>query len=250
VRLFRSHAHYFDPGGPISWDLAMTATASDWRPEVEPGDVLRISATYDSRRASWYEVMGIMVVWEAWNDTRGVDPFTLKLDQRGHITHGHLPENNYHGGTAWIGVNPAARPECPIKKILIAGFKYLPGDFNASGSERCIPTISRGQSITFVNEDANPLGVFGNLLSPSPFYLQSIFHTVTSCANPCNLNYGISYPIANAVAGVAFDSGQLGVGTPGVGRLAWRTPTNLPPGTYTFFCRIHPWMRGVFRIVG
>jgi plastocyanin len=23
----------------------------------------------------------------------------------------------------------------------------------------------------------------------------------------------------------------------------------LPPGTYTFFCRIHPWMRGVFRII-
>jgi plastocyanin len=30
----------------------------------------------------------------------------------------------------------------------------------------------------------------------------------------------------------------------------WSTPANLPPGTYTFFCRIHPFMRGVFRVIG
>jgi hypothetical protein len=225
----------------------MTATAPDWRPAVRAGDVLRISSTYDSRRASWYEVMGIMVVWEAWDDTRGVDPFTQRLDERGHITHGHLAENNYHGGTAWVGVNPLALPECATKRVVIAGFRYLPGDFRASGSSRCIPTVTRGQSITFVNQDANPLGTFGNLLAPSPFYLQSIFHTVTSCAKPCNLNYGISYPLANGR--LPFDSGQLGIGTPGVGRLSWNTPKSLPPGTYTFYCRIHPWMRGVFRII-
>ena len=66
VRLFRSLAHYFDRRGPISWDMAMTATNADWRPEVQAGDQLRISATYETRRASWYESMGIMVVWEAW----------------------------------------------------------------------------------------------------------------------------------------------------------------------------------------
>src|SRR5262249_45645983 len=32
VRLFRSYAHYFDKRGPISWDMAMTATGPDWRP--------------------------------------------------------------------------------------------------------------------------------------------------------------------------------------------------------------------------
>ena len=30
--------------------------------------MLRISATYETKRASWYESMGIMVVWEAWDD--------------------------------------------------------------------------------------------------------------------------------------------------------------------------------------
>jgi plastocyanin len=45
------------------------------------------------------------------------------------------------------------------------------------------------------------------------------------------------------------DSAQLGVGTPASGKLVWSTPTGLKPGTYTFFCRIHPFMRGVFRII-
>jgi plastocyanin len=75
----------------------------------------------------------------------------------------------------------------------------------------------------------------------------SIFHTVTACRNPCNLNGAISYPLANGAGG--FDSGQLGFGSPAVNRLSWSTPKNLKPGTYTFFCRIHPWMRGMFTIV-
>jgi hypothetical protein len=244
VRLFRSYAHYFTKAGPISWDFAMTATPPDWRPQVQAGDTLRISATYDTRRASWYEVMGIMVVWEAWNEQDGVNPFTHALDERGHITHGHLPENNYPGGNKWVGVNPTSLPACDTHKVLIAGFRYLP---DVKGNSNCVPTIKRGQSITFVNEDASPFGTF-NFLAPNPFYIASIFHTVTSCKDPCGLNYGIAYPLANGAGG--FDSGELGIGVPGVGRLTWSTPTNLPPGTYTFFCRIHPWMRGVFRVLG
>ena len=46
-----------------------------------------------------------------------------------------------------------------------------------------------------------------------------------------------------------FDSGELGDRRPADARarLDWSTPTNLPPGTYTYFCRIHPFMRGAFR---
>jgi hypothetical protein len=245
VQLFRSNAHYFGHRGPISWDFAMTATASDWRPEVQPGDVLSVNATYDSRIASWYEVMGIMVLWEAWNDPRGSDPFRDGVDERGHITHGHLSENNYFGGTAFVGVNPLALPECSTRRVLIAGFRYIPAV--SGGSVNCVPTIKRGQSIMFVNEDADPLGTF-NVIAPNPFYMASIFHTVTSCQGSCGLNYGIAYPLAGGAGN--FDSGELGVGLPGVGRLTWSTPTNLPAGTYAFFCRIHPWMRGVFRIGG
>jgi hypothetical protein len=245
VRLFRSLAHYFDRRGPISWDMAMTATNGDWRPEVKAGDQLRISATYETRRASWYESMGIMVVWEAWDDQSGTDPFTHATDQKGHVTHGHLAENNNHGGSSSVGVNLRKFPTCLTHKVIIGGFHYTPGDFTSTGPQRCVPTVRRGQSITFVNNDAyaTPFDLF----NPSPQYLLSIFHSVTACQYPCGLNTGISYPLANGAGN--YDSGQLGDGTPAIGRLRWSTPTSLKPGTYTFFCRIHPFMRGVFRII-
>jgi len=263
VRLFRSFAHYWDKRGPISWDMAMGGTARDWRPRLNAGDVLRVSATYETRRASWYESMGIMVAWEAWDSERGLDPFTgvvdprahpsagtnpfaHAVDQRGYLTHGHLAENSYYGGSSFIGVNPMAWAECARSKVPIVGFRYLPGDFTSHGSLRCIPTVTEGHSLEFVNKDAPQGGTF-NPINPNPLYMASIFHTVTSCKNPCNLNYGIAYPLAGG--SVQFDSGELGDGTPGVGRLSWSTPANLPPGTYTFFCRIHPWMRGVFRVI-
>ncbi len=246
VRLFRSLAHYFDKRGPISWDMAMTATAADWRPEVKAGDQLRISATYETRRASWYESMGIMVVWEAWYDQTGIDPFTHATDQTGHVTHGHLPENNHHGGSRGLGVNLRKFPTCLTHKVIIGGYHYTPGDFTSTGPDRCTPTVRRGQSITFVNNDAHPAPDF-NVFAPTPAYLTSVFHSVTACQYPCGLDTGISYPLANGAGN--YDSGQLGDGTPAIGRLSWNTPTSLKPGTYTFFCRIHPFMRGVFRII-
>jgi hypothetical protein len=246
VRLFRSDAHYFDQRGPISWDMAMTATPTDWRPQVKAGDVLRISSTYNTTRASWYESMGIMVVWEAWNTDNGTDPFAHPIDERGHVTHGHLAEDNNHGGAYALGANPSSFPDCSRHSVQITQFQYDPGDFTSTGSNRCIPTVTEGHSLTFVNDDASPLSP-GNPLSPTKAYMDSVFHTVTSCQNPCGLNTGISYPLANGTGG--YDSGQLGLGTPASGKLSWSTPTTLKPGTYTFFCRIHPFMRGVFRIV-
>ena len=130
----------------------------------------------------------------------------------------------------------------------IAGFVYTPGDLETPANQRrCAPTVAEGQSITFHNYDASPLnpGVPG--IAPSQSYIQSIWHTVTACQDPCGLDTGISYPLANGAGG--FDSAQLGVGTPASGRLSWSTPKNLKPGTYTFYCRIHPFMRGVFRII-
>ena len=51
---------------------------------------------------------------------------------------------------------------------------------------------------------------------------------------------------------VDFDSGVLGFGPQGFTAAAnvdeWITPPDLPAGTYTYFCRIHPFMRGAFRV--
>ena len=35
-----------------------------------------------------------------------------------------------------------------------------------------------------------------------------------------------------------------------IGTTTWKTPKTLGPGTYTYFCRIHPFMRGSFRVKG
>jgi hypothetical protein len=256
VRLFRSMAHYFDKRGPISWDMAMTATSPDWRPHLNAGDTLRISATYETKRASWLESMGIMVAWMAWDSESGnvpgsSDPFSHKTDQTGHTTHGHLAENRHHGGSLNLHVNLKKFPQCFTHRVVIGGFHYTPGDFTSTGRDRCVPTIRRGQSLTFVNDDSfadGKLALFGKITSQqSQDYINSIFHSVTSCQYPCGLDTGISYPLANGAGNL--DSGQLGPDTPAIGRLTWSTPTGLKPGTYTYFCRIHPFMRGVFRII-
>ena len=60
--LFTSDAHYYEPAGEVSWDVSMGATPPSWRVQVQAGDTVSVHATYDTRRADWYEVMGIMPV--------------------------------------------------------------------------------------------------------------------------------------------------------------------------------------------
>ncbi len=238
--IFRSEAKYFEPAGAVSWDVAMTATKPDWRVAVKAGDRLDLSATYDTRKASWYESMGIDVVYYAAGIQPGaVDPFSGSVDSRGLITHGHLPENRHHGGDGTNFADPTnALSGAKTAAIAIRNFIY--GRGNLPGSTR-IPTVTVGQSLTFTNFDA----------TRSDTAQQSAYHTITACKAPCSAGTGIAYPLANA--SVQFDSGELGYGPPGLtpaaNRNSWSTPKTLQPGTYTYFCRIHPFMRGAFRVV-
>jgi plastocyanin len=230
AHLFASNAKYFEPAGAVSWDVSMTSTRPDWNVQLHAGDVLRVTATYDTRRASWYESMGIMVVW-AGDGSGGRDPFTTKVDLPGTLTHGHLPENDNHGGGSAVFPNATKFTPVPVTgPVDIAKFVYRIGDMTGRPQ---IPEIKAGQSITYVNKDAP----FGN----------GIWHSITACKAPCNKETGIAYPLADA--DVAFDSGQLGTaGPPTAGTVTWQTPADLPSGTYTYFCRIHPFMRGAFKI--
>jgi len=233
AHLFTSVASYFEPAGGVSWDVAMSATPDTWRVAVHKGDVMSISTTYNSKDASWYESMGIMVVWMADGTTKGVNPFQKPVDVSGVLTHGHLAENNNHGGQPdakhYQDVRKAPSRILPSGSILpIADFAYT-GDLSEAAT---VPAVAQGGTLTFRNDDA----------------ANGIWHTVTSCSAPCNLSTGISYPLANT--NVLFDSGELGHGgPPAVGTINFSTPTNLAPGTYTYFCRIHPFMRGAFRVV-
>lgn len=237
AHIFRSDAIYYEPAGAVSWDVSMTATAFDWKVGVKKGDVISISSTYDSARASWYESMGIMVLWitDASNEAKPRDPFLEKVDATGVLTHGHLAENDNHGGGPTNGkfVDMTKLPNGKTDgNVTIADFAYAPGDMSGIYSD--VPTVKPGESLKFFNKDA-------------PIKPNGIWHTVTACKAPCDASTGVAYPLADAE--VQFDSGQLGaVGPPTAGRLDWTIPTDLAPGTYTYFCRVHPIMRGAFRV--
>lgn len=237
VELFTSQAHYFGNRPPVSWDVAMVGTKPDWRVAVKAGDTLELQTTYETRIASWYESMGIGVAYMADADVGGKDPYRQKVSSRGVLNHGQLEENNDHGGTGpVVGPDPTKLPSGLITSgpLMIGGYTYGPGDFRIPGSIGRPPVVEKGEQITF------QLG--------SSDQANEIWHSLTSCKSPCNKSTGISYPIPDGE--FQFDSGQLGVGgAPTVDRSTWATPRNMPVGTHTFFCRIHPLMRGAVRVV-
>ncbi len=235
AHVFSSVSTYWEPAGPASWDVAMSVTPDNWRVALKKGDVLSMNTTYETKTASWYESMGIMVLWMAFDSdgaSGGADPFTTPVDVQGVLTHGHLPENDNHGGAPdpkhYNDVTKLPSKEVPSGTVLpIADFAYE-GDMAFA---KAIPTIKAGGTLEYRNEDA----------------AQGIPHTLTSCKAPCDLSTGIAYPLADGVP--RFDSGELAaIGPPSSGQLTWDTPKNLPPGTYTYYCRIHPFMRGAFRV--
>jgi hypothetical protein len=205
VRLFRSRAKYFEPAGAVSWDVSMYATPANWRVQVKKGDVLSITGTYDSKRASWYESMAIMPVAIQRGAHGGLDPFVARnhkrLDVRGELTHGHLAENRNHGGTPWVLPDATKLADGPVSNgatVPINGFVYGQGDMVGRGDAGLPPVVNQGQALTYFNQDAP----------------RQIEHTITACRAPCNQKTGIAYPLADAE--VQFDSGQLGFGPPGL----------------------------------
>jgi hypothetical protein len=232
AHLFRSEAKYWEPAGAVSWDVSMTGTKDRWRVKVRKGDVLRTNVTYNTRRGAWWESMGIMVAWMA-DSGPGRNPFRRRVAYEGAVTHGHLPENRNHGGKRARLPDPRKLPSGPFNPgtVDILGFNYQLGDLRLPGSVRRPPVIGPGQALEFRNADVG----------------KRVYHSITSCKPPCNRSTGVAYPIADA--SVQFESGTLGDDRPvTTGQISWRTPNNLKPGTYTYFCRIHPFMRGAFRV--
>jgi hypothetical protein len=237
-RIFNSDAHYWDKAGPVSWDMAMTVTRPDWRVQIRAGDKIRLNAVYDSQRASWYEDMGIVMAWVAPGDFSGPDVFApgeAAVQTEGQITHGHLAENDHHGGT---GSRPLPTKLGPITGLVdIHNFIYRPGDL---GTSSALPRVRVNRPLTFYNQDNSQL----------------IWHTVTPCKAPCTAETGIAYPLANGMP--RMDSLELGtsilkIAEPASNFMSYTfTPgrQGLRAGqTYTYFCRIHPFMRGAFKVV-
>jgi plastocyanin len=236
--IFTSQATYYDPAGPVSWDVSLTASKPRWRAAVKAGDVLSIHATYDTRKSAWYENMGIVLLFVAPQEASGPDPFVTRVDPDGVLTHGHLAENDHHGGKQVVYPDARkAQPGPATTQVKIKDYQFRPGDLGLLFNKKAkVPVVPQGQSLSFVNQDDASVE----------------WHSITTCRSPCNRQTGISYPLANGAPGTQFDSGQLGFGpagaSPAANTVSWKTPTDLPEGTYTYFCRVHPFMRGAFRV--
>ncbi|MHB8671507.1 MAG: cupredoxin domain-containing protein [Acidimicrobiales bacterium] len=232
-----------------SWDFRMTTAPPDWRVYLKQGDQVSVTAYYDASHP-WYEAMGIMLGWAHWVDPGGPTDGTPycqvpKAGTSGAVT-GVLPATPVYGGDPCASCpDPANQPTAPpssvpVTNVAIANFAFLPG-----GGTGPAP-VAPDSTVTFTNLDAGA----------------SIFHTATICDSPCNLDYGQSYPLSSW-AGVTtgsdtsqLDSGELGFGPPfataATERDSWsfKVPKGTPPGsTYTFFCRIHPFMRASLKVV-
>jgi hypothetical protein len=162
------------------------------------------------------------------------------LCTKGQVTHGHLAENGNHAG-AQGKITAKAGPA--TSDVDIANFLYNPGDLTTI-SMTGLPTVKLGTDLRFTNADG-----------------LAIYHTVTSCAFPCMGPTSASFPLADGRTSlgrlVDFDSGELAIGAPEIGpakqTLTWDLPVTQKAGyqpgeVVTFFCRIHPSMRGGFEV--
>jgi plastocyanin len=194
-------------------------------------------------------------------DPAAKDPFDdaaavqAMVGQGGILTHGRLPENiDAKAGKKLKKIpNPlklaSKGRRVPGGGLTIEGFDYSLGGYPALGGGSFFrtawarpPVIKPGEQVTFTNLDA----------VPGEPDTQQVWHSVTSCKGPCNRGAGIGYPLA--AGPIKFDSGQLGFGTGAstevtAGTNTYTTPPLTKPGkTYTYFCRIHPFMRGSVRV--
>lgn len=125
----------------------------------------------------------------------------------------------------------------------ILDFLYLPGDLSLI-SMTGVPSVKLGTDLRFTNAEG-PL----------------IYHTVTSCEFPCLGRTGTAFPLANGATSTGraldFDSSEIGFGTPAIGpakqALSWELPVSeqqgFQPGeVVSYYCRIHPSMRGAFEV--
>jgi plastocyanin len=175
----------------------------------------------------------------------------------GQPTHGALRENLNTS-------SPCTKQSCPqlthkmgpmVSDIYSAGFTYGAADFGVVDATG-IPRVKRGSPLTFWNLDSS----------------SKVYHTFTACRYPCSGPTAVDYPLADGGNGkpsdpMNFESMEVGYGMlfePSKSQVGGSEPydeqwmrngiewtfTPTRDGTYTFFCRVHPGMRGVFKVVG
>ncbi len=258
---------------PHSEDYQMGATKHGWRAPVRAGDRITQFAVYDNDDYASYEAMsfvGLYVDREQAPAPRGDAGCTLEntqatllpLDPWGGdptetvVNRATHEEGHNHGGYCGIEGSPPCDtevadpgPGLAVPVVTIEHFAYTPGDRSLPGQAGLPVQVAKGSTLTFVNADM----------------ASTVRHTVTSCQWPCNGPYVANYPQPDGV----FDSGKLGNFDPidgglyvseggpvaGYGLAEETDPvfqldtSGLEPGLHSFYCRVHPWMRGSLQVV-
>ena len=269
-----------------SEDFQMTVTDPHWRAPIHKGDRIRLTGYYDNKEHSWITAMthagfyiddqqppragcaaysvGLPAVpapkllkpASCKSSRGGARARCLRTQRRarkintqrraaaqaaqfdplkGVLSHGWGHPEAICG--AEYGAQPCERAATDRGKgmttdtVTIENFVYVPGDLSLSGQPGAPVQVKKGASLRFVNADES----------------LNIRHSVTSCPWPCNGPYVSNYPLADG----RWESGTLGFdvidgGTPDP---VAETPKDLAVGKYSYFCRIHPWMRGAFEVV-
>lgn len=235
---------------PFSEDYQMGVSKFGFRAPIRLGDRITQFGVYSNRDHAAY---GAMSYAGLYLDKLQVPPAATGCNVASYgsvlLTGDPVGGDSKEGilNHAWQGdpdplCGPSVGPACeqeellwagrvPVDTVHIAGFAYLPGNQSYRGPHRLLPQIAAGSQLRFVNDDA-PLG---------------IRHTITSCRWPCNGGYVANYPLPDGT----FDSRALGFSDPIDGsptKVEWKTPPELGSGLYSFYCRIHPWMRGAFEV--
>jgi hypothetical protein len=255
---------------PHSEDFQMGATKHGWRAPIRAGDRITQFAVYDNDAYASYEAMsfaGLYVDRQQPPAPRGAEGCTLANtaayllpgdpwggDPRetvmnravGHDGHDHGGYCGIPGAPACNREMPEPEPGLPTPVVTITNFRYTPGDRALPGQAGLPVQVPRGSTLTFVNADMVTMA--------------GVRHTVTSCEWPCNGPYVANYPQPDGL----FDSGKLGnydpldgglIDTGNYGLSGELSPVyeldtgGMEPGLYSFYCRVHPWMRGSLEIV-
>ena len=127
-----------------------------------------------------------------------------------------------------------SRPVPGNGKVAIQGFVYGQGDLSSTGRRGRPARVRKGRGLTFVNRDAK----------------RTIYHTITALQGALQPHDGDRLPACRR-------QGRLRLGRAGL------RPARLHGGgeprhvddaeapedrQYTYFCRVHPFMRGAFEV--
>ena len=215
--LFRSDAQYYEPAGAVSWDVSMEATRPDWRISLKAGDTVSINVTYDVKKASWYESMGILpLVDQPLRRPGRQGPVRRRGRGEGDVRRGRHPhprpparEHRQEGAQGPQDPRPAqAAQQGPQGRrrtgSTINGFGYSLGGFSALQGlpdEPDAPADDPAGPERHLHQLRRAAGDAATTSRPGT--------RVTSCSAPCNRGSGIGYPLAQRADQVRLGPARL-----------------------------------------